>query len=86
MNEGIFIDNNVASASGEEQSPSAPSLLSPLRRQGKGAKQDCVSTLEATIVALLALGLSVDEASFILNCARTKVKRIQEYTGKTYPR
>mmetsp|Transcript_17583 Transcript_17583/g.27568 ORF Transcript_17583/g.27568 Transcript_17583/m.27568 type:complete len:406 (-) Transcript_17583:90-1307(-) len=91
MNEGIFIDNNVAAASiaaarKNAQSPSAPSLLSPLRRQGKGAKQDCVSTLEATIVALLALGLSVDEAAFMINCARTKVKRIQEYTGKTYPR
>ena len=86
MNEGIFIDNRSTTASGSSPSPSAPSLLSPLRRQGKGAKQDCVSTLEATIVALLALGLSVDEASFILNCARTKVKRIQEYTGKTYPR
>ena len=86
MNEGIFIDTSINAAGGNSPSPSAPSLLSPLRRQGKGAKQDCVSTLEATIVALLALGLSVDEASFILNCARTKVKRIQEYTGKTYPR
>jgi len=86
MNKGVFIDNSVTTAGETSQSPSAPSLLSPLRRQGKGAKQDNVSTLEATIVALLALGLSVDEASFILNCARRKVKRIQEYTGKTYPR
>lgn len=86
MNEGIFIDNSITAASGSSPSSSAPSLLSPLRRQGKGAKQDCVSTLEATLVALLELGFSVDKASFILNCARTKVKRIQEYTGKTYPR
>lgn len=82
MNEGIFIDTRATVASVTSQLPSAPSLLAPLRRQGKGAKQDCVSTVEATIVALLALGLSVEEASFILNCARTKVKRIQEYTGK----
>jgi DTW domain-containing protein YfiP len=86
MNDGIFIDTNVTTPSELSQSPSSPSLLAPLRRQGKGAKQDCVSTVEATIAALLALGLPVEEASFILNCARSKVKRIQEYTGKTYPR
>lgn len=70
--EGVFIDNK--------------SLLAPLRRQGEGAKQECVSTLEATIIALLGLGWSAEDASFLLNCARTKVRRIQEYTGKTYPR
>jgi DTW domain-containing protein YfiP len=86
INDGVFIDTNVTMPNELSPSSSSPSLLAPLRRQGKGAKQDCVSTVEATIVALLALGLSVEEASFILNCARTKVKRIQEYTGKTYPR
>ena len=85
FNEGIFFDS-VPPASDALQTPYAPSLLAPLRRQGKGAKQDCVSTLEATVVALLALGMSVDDASFLLNCARTKVKRIREYTGKIYQR
>ncbi|KAK1746288.1 hypothetical protein QTG54_002895 [Skeletonema marinoi] len=35
MNEGIFIDNSVTTAGVTSQSTSAPSLLSPLRRQGK---------------------------------------------------
>lgn len=82
INEGIFIDATIESST----SLNAPSLLAPLRRQGQGAKQDTVSTLEAALVALVALGLTVDDASFILNCAREKVRRIQEYTGKTYPR
>lgn len=82
INEGIFIDTTIKSST----SLNAPSLLAPLRRQGQGAKQDTVSTLEAALVALVALGLTVDDALFILNCAREKVRRIQEYTGKTYPR
>lgn len=82
INEGIFIDATIESST----SLNAPSLLAPLRRQGQGAKQESVSTLEAALVALVALGLTVDDALFILNCAREKVRRIQEYTGKNYPR
>ncbi|KAL7528008.1 hypothetical protein ACHAXR_002228 [Thalassiosira sp. AJA248-18] len=78
MNEGIFYNSNSTKTS------AYLSLLAPLRRQGKGkdGKMENVSTLEATIVALLALGLKVDDASRILRVARTKVDRLLEYQGK----
>ena len=83
-NGGIFYSSNYSATS---PATTSPSLLAPLRRQGKGnhgqpIKMDNVSTLEATIVALLALGLSVEDASRILRIARTKVDRILEYSGK----
>lgn len=63
-----------------------PSLLSPLRRQGRSkhnrGKIENVSTLEATIVALLGLGLSNKAAGHILQVARTKVDRMLVYSGK----
>lgn len=67
---------------------SSPSLLAPLRRQGKGkfGKSDNISTLEATVIALLAFGLSEEDATWILDCARTKIDSIRQYTGKTYAR
>jgi hypothetical protein len=41
-----------------------------------------VSTLEATLVALVGMGLGNKEASRILWIARTKVDRILDYSGK----
>ncbi|KAL9189880.1 hypothetical protein ACHAXT_009555 [Thalassiosira profunda] len=76
-NGGIF---RTASASGTTSA--SPSLLAPLRRQGKGGHAENVSTVEATLVALLALGLRVQDGERILSIARTKIDRIRQYTGK----
>lgn len=64
------------------KSTASPSLLAPLRRQGEGSKRDNVSTVEATVIALLALGLDPEDSSRILDVAQTKVDRLMEYTGK----
>jgi len=90
MNEGIFYNSNYSTALSEPAS-SSPSLLAPLRRQGRGkhgqpVMTENVSTLEATVVALLALGLKIEDASRILRVARTKIDRILEYSGKVQPR
>lgn len=67
---------------------SSPSLLAPLRRQGKGKEgwASNVSTIEATVIGLLALGLPMAEASRIITLARSKVDRIRHYTGRIYSR
>ena len=66
----------------------SPSLLAPLRRQGKGKEGMCtnVSTLEATIVALLQLGLDKEDGSWIIRNVKEKVDRIRRFTGKVYAR
>mmetsp|Transcript_5838 Transcript_5838/g.14599 ORF Transcript_5838/g.14599 Transcript_5838/m.14599 type:complete len:417 (-) Transcript_5838:614-1864(-) len=61
---------------------SPPSLLAPLRRQGEGGKRDNVCTVEATVIALQALGLGMDDGRRILDVAKTKVDRIMQYTGR----
>jgi DTW domain-containing protein YfiP len=67
---------------------SSPSLLAPLRRQGKGkfGTVTNVSTLEATVIALMALGIDREDGRWILSNAKIKVDRIREYTGKVYAR
>ncbi|KAL7488614.1 hypothetical protein ACHAW6_014829 [Cyclotella cf. meneghiniana] len=71
-----------------EPTSSSPSLLAPLRRQGKGkfGTVTNVSTLEATVIALMALGIDREDGRWILSNARIKVDRIREYTGKVYAR
>ncbi|KAL3783730.1 hypothetical protein ACHAWO_008378 [Cyclotella atomus] len=66
----------------------SPSILAPLRRQGKGKEGGStnVSTLEATIIALLGLGLEEEDGRWILSNAKEKVDRIREFTGKVYAR
>jgi DTW domain-containing protein YfiP len=67
---------------------SSPSLLAPLRRQGKGkfGTETNVSTLEATIIALIGLGLDEVEGRSIVEKAKEKVWRIREFTGKVHSR
>ncbi len=86
--DGIFFDPDYdTNADPASSSFCSPSLLAPLRRQGRGnthnrGKMENVSTLEATLVALVGMGLSNKEAGRILWIARTKVDRILEYSGK----
>ena len=90
LGEKIAANISMLSSKSELLPPtsSSPSLLAPLRRQGKGkfGWASNVSTLEATIIALLELGLPRDDAHRIITCARSKVDRIREYTGKVYSR
>ena len=78
----LDVGNEIAAH--HHNSESTPSLLAPLRRQGKGklGRSDNVSTLEATIIALQALGLRNEDARRILEIAQTKVNRLVEYSGK----
>ena len=66
----------------------SPSLLAPLRRQGRGKEgtHTNVSTLEATIIALLQLGLDEEEGRSIIRNAEEKVDRIRRFTGKVHAR
>jgi len=86
--QGIFFDPNYdTNASPTSTSFVSPSLLAPLRRQGRGnthnrGKMENVSTLEATLVALVGMGLRTEDAGHILWIARTKVDRILDYSGK----
>lgn len=86
--EGIFFNPEYnTNADPASASFCSPSLLAPLRRQGRGnrhnrGKMENVSTLEATLVALVGMGLGNKEASRILWIARTKVDRILDYSGK----
>lgn len=86
--QGIFFDPNYdTNASPSSKSFISPSLLAPLRRQGRGnthnrGKMENVSTLEATLVALVGMGLRNEDAGHILWIARTKVDRILDYSGK----
>lgn len=84
MNNSIFVYNSELLP----PTSSSPSLLAPLRRQGKGKDgwASNVSTLEATVIGLLALGLPKEEASCIIALARSKVDRIRHYTGRIYSR
>ncbi len=66
-----------------ESSSSSSSLLAPLRRQKNGRNEN-VSTVEATVVALVGLGMERDDADRILDIARTKVNRLMRYAGKTH--
>ena len=91
-NEGIFHNHHTNNSTigrlnngnnGRVINPSLrPSLLAPLRRQGEGGSVENVSTLEATLIALLALGLDVEDGGRILSIARTKIGRLTEYMGK----
>ena len=83
MNRGVLYNSTYSTDI--PSSTNRASLLAPLRHHGKGSSQgktENISTLEATIVALLALGLSVEDAGRILQIARTKVERVVQYSGK----
>ena len=66
----------------------SPSLLAPLRRQGKGKEGSPtnVSTLEATVIALMGLGMEKEDGAWILGNAMEKVDRIRRFTGKIFTR
>lgn len=66
----------------------SPSLLAPLRRQGKGKEGSPtnISTLEATVIALMGLGMKKEDGAWILGNAMEKVDRIRRFTGKIYTR
>lgn len=78
MNDGIFCNSTYPNGPVAHE---GSSLLAPLRSQRNGSAEN-VSTLEAAVVALLALGLGVDDAGRVLRIARTKVERIYEYVGR----
>mmetsp|Transcript_34190 Transcript_34190/g.62884 ORF Transcript_34190/g.62884 Transcript_34190/m.62884 type:complete len:294 (+) Transcript_34190:3-884(+) len=84
MNGGIFCNSSYPSSfpPPSNKPDEALSLLAPLRRQKHG-KRENVSTAEATIVALLGLGLGHEDAGRILRVLRTKVDRLLQYSGKT---
>jgi len=82
MNAGIFCNSSYPSPFPPPNESEALSLLAPLRRQKHG-KRENVSTAEATIVALLGLGLGHEDAGRILRVLRTKVDRLLQYSGKT---
>jgi DTW domain-containing protein YfiP len=88
--ETYFTTSSSSSSRAPLPKPTAlsPSILAPLRRQGKGKEGGStnVSTLEATIIALMGLGMDEEDGRWILSNAKEKVDRIREFTGKVYAR
>jgi DTW domain-containing protein YfiP len=86
--EDYFTQSNNQGSPLPKPTSSSPSLLAPLRRQGKGKDGigTNVSTLEATVIALLGLGMDKDTGKLLFSNAKEKVDRIRRFTGKVYAR